>query len=382
LLERVVAVARPPDRATESPVLMPDETPVKRPTTILRRARYDPKTWEAIVDRHPEADVYQGPDWLAFLQATQGAEPIIARVQQDGVDVGYFVGAVVRRFGFRILGSPLHGWNTQAMGFLLDDRADRRAAAEALLDFAFRTLGCIHVELADRRLDATTMSGSSYAAETGTTFRIDLTSPEEDLFAGLRTTNRRRVRQATRAGLWIDADPALEFADEYYALMRTVFARQGLAPTYPIGRIREMLRAVTPTGRLLPLRVRTADGETVAASISIGRGNMAVLVGIASDRDDPRFHPIDLLWWEMIVRWKAAGMRVFDMGGGGEYKQRYGGQRTPVTHFYRPRWALLGLGRVAVRRLVRVRQVLAAGLRPGARTRAGERVAEASDDDG
>jgi hypothetical protein len=51
------------------------------------------------------------------------------------------------------------------MGFLLEDGVDRRAAAEALVWFAFNDLGCLHVELNDRRLAPEQMTGSQYAVE-------------------------------------------------------------------------------------------------------------------------------------------------------------------------------------------------------------------------
>ena len=152
---------------------------------VLERVPYDPTRWEATIAGHPDLEVYHGSGWLDYLAASQGAEPVIATVRADGQPVGHFVGAIVRRYGIRILGSPLPGWTTQTMGFLLEDGVDRRAAAEALLPFAFRDLGCLHVELADRHLTADQMAGSGYVVEVERSFVIDLARPEEDVFAGM-----------------------------------------------------------------------------------------------------------------------------------------------------------------------------------------------------
>jgi hypothetical protein len=62
------------------------------------------------------------------------------------------------------------------MGFLLEEGFDRREAAEALVPFAFRDLGCLHLELADRGLTVDQMLGSGYLAETGPTFVSTLPS--------------------------------------------------------------------------------------------------------------------------------------------------------------------------------------------------------------
>jgi hypothetical protein len=59
----------------------------------------------------------------------------------------------------RIQGSPLRGWGTECECFPLDDGFDRRAAADALIPFAFHDLGCLHVDLADRTLDGAAKGG-------------------------------------------------------------------------------------------------------------------------------------------------------------------------------------------------------------------------------
>src|SRR5215210_468891 len=109
---------------------------------VIERLPYDPVSWEATLVGYPDAEVFHSPGWLDFLGASQGAEPVIAVVRDDGRVSGHFVGAIVRRFGIRILGSPLRGWGTQSMGFLLEPGVDRAKAVDALLRFAFRELGC------------------------------------------------------------------------------------------------------------------------------------------------------------------------------------------------------------------------------------------------
>ena len=66
--------------------------------------------------------------------------------------LGYFTGAVVRKFGFRILGSPFPGWTTAYMGFNLLPDVPRREALAALEAFALRELRCIHLEIMDHNL--------------------------------------------------------------------------------------------------------------------------------------------------------------------------------------------------------------------------------------
>jgi CelD/BcsL family acetyltransferase involved in cellulose biosynthesis len=343
---------------------------------VLERIAYDAAEWDAIVCGHADAEVYHTAAWLDFLAATQHAEPVVAVVRRDGRPVGHFLGAIVRRFGVRILGSPLRGWTTQCMGFLLDDDTDRRAAADALPAFAFHDLGCVHVEVADRKLTGARMRGSSYEVETGRTFVLDLTAPETDLLAGMRRTTRQEIQKAIRQGLQVDCASDTAFAAEFYEYFRATFSRQGLLPTYPAERVRALIRAVEPSGRLHLLRVRSPDGRSVATSLSVGMGRTAVAWGMGFDRSMTAYHPNELLWWETIRSWKACGATAFDFGGGGSYKEKYGGLETPTAHYVRSRWPVLGRARSLVRRLAGARQRLGAIPRrrsPGAND-AGETV--------
>lgn len=333
-------------------------TPRRAARATLERIAYDPGAWGAIVDSHSDAEVYHGPAWLAYLAATQGAEPVIAIVRQDGQPVGHFVGGIVRRYGIRILGSPLRGWGTQVMGFLLDPGADRVSAAEALVPFAFRDLGCAHVELADRQLPVESTAGMTYVRELGITFRIDLHGSEEAILARMESNTRRLIRRAGRTGLRVEEVAGIEFADEFHRHLRGVFALQGLAPTYGVDRVRALIEILGPTGALLMVRIASPDGVPLAAGISVGHGRNAVVWGVGFDREWTASHPNQPMWWAMMRGWRERGAAAFDMGGGGEYKAKYGGERVATYHLYRSRLGMMRYGRSAARRLFRVRQIV------------------------
>jgi CelD/BcsL family acetyltransferase involved in cellulose biosynthesis len=342
---------------------MTDPDQVPPPTSLrLRRVGFDADAWEAAIAGHPDLEVYHGAAWLSFLAVSQGAEPVVAAVEADGRRVGWFAGAIVRRYGVRILGSPLRGWGTQCMGFLLDPGVSRRAAADALARFAFGDLGCMHVELVDRQLSADEMAGSGYAVEVGRTFTIDLSRSEEELLAGMHGKTRQYLRKAMRSGLQpeVASDPG--FADDFYDQLVEVFGRQGLVPTYPKERVRQLAGALGQTGQLLMVRVRAPDGRCVASGIAIGRGRVAVNWGAAFYRADSSLHPNEVFWWTAIRHWRSQGATLYDMGGGGDYKAKYGGVEVPTYTFHRSRFRVLSLGRSAVRRLVRARQILAGRL--------------------
>ena len=330
----------------------------------LERVRYEAAAWDAVLEQRDDAEAFHSSAWLAFLAASQGAEPVVAIVRQDGRPVGWFVGAIVRRFGLRLLGSPLKGWGTAFMGFLLDDGVDRRSAAEALVRFAFRDLRCVHVELADPLLGPAGMAEVGFRVERAATFMIDLEPPEEVVFGRLRRTTRQAIRKELRRGLRAEVATDLAFADEFHAHLRDVFAHHDLAPPHGVERVRQLIRAVQPTGQLLLIRVRAPDGTVLGTAIAIVRGRTAVGWGLAWLRDLKEFHPVELLWWEMIRLSRARGARRFDCAGLGDYKAKYGGTPMATYRFHRSRSPVLRCARTALRGLVRGRQrVVAAGER-------------------
>ena len=105
-------------------------------------------------------NVFQTPEWLQFVARTQGAEPVVARVYPTtGPAWGASPASRCVAFGVPILGSPFKGWMTGPMGFDLDPAVPRRDALEALMTFAFKEVGCLHVEVLDRHAAFTELDG-------------------------------------------------------------------------------------------------------------------------------------------------------------------------------------------------------------------------------
>src|SRR5437763_2959326 len=115
--------------------------------------------WDKVSSAFPDRIVYQTSAWLAFLTETQQSEPVVAALKEGNEVLGYFTGALVRKFGLRILGSPFKGWTCPYMGFNLRSGVPRRVAVEALPEFAFNQLRCAHFEVADSFLKPEDIAG-------------------------------------------------------------------------------------------------------------------------------------------------------------------------------------------------------------------------------
>jgi hypothetical protein len=301
--------------------------------------------------------IFHTPQWLAFVAEARGASPVLATVHDGDEVVGHFTGLLTKRFGLRILGSPMAGWTTSYLGFNLRPGVCRRDALAALLPFAFGSLGCAHLEIRDRSCTAADLDGFGFRWEAAPTAVIDLTPSEDRLFGAMASACRRNIRKADRSGVVIEEvhdDPS--FAVEFYDQLRDVFAKQNLVPTYSIDRVRTLIRHLEPAGRLLLLRAREPGGRCIATAVLPWYHRTMYFWGGASYRPDQHLRPNEALIWHAL-RWaRSHGVTEFDFVGGNSYKQKYGTTEVPVPWARRSRSPLVAGLRDAAKEAFALRQ--------------------------
>ena len=317
---------------------------------MLRLHRVEPSAnlWD---DRavYPDRLIFHTPEWISFVAECQGAEPVLATVTDGGTPVGHFTGLITKKYGLRILGSPMAGWTTSYLGFNLDPAVPRRPALEALIPFAFGELGCAHLEIRDRFLAESQLGGLGLSWDSAPTAVIDLSPSEDALFGAMAGACRRNIRKAAKSGVVVEevhGDPA--FAEEFYDQLRDVFAKQNLVPTYSVERVRSLIRHLEPAGRILLLRARDAEGRCIATAVMPWYHRTMYFWGGASYRPDQHLRPNEALIW-YALRWaKERGVTEFDFVGGNAYKAKYGTTEVPVPWARRSRSPLVaGLRDVA-----------------------------------
>ncbi len=285
----------------------------------------DEQDWQEM-DAWADRVIFQTREWLEFVRVSQGAEPVVAAILDGGERVGYFTGLIVKRFGMRILGSPLPGWTTESMGFNLQPGISRRDAARALKSFAYGPLRCVHFELKDRRIQDSELAGLGFESTATMTYDIDLSGDESVLFGKMSGACRRAIRKAEKSGMKVEFATGIDFADEYYDQLQDVFAKQSLVPTYGVDRVRDLIRCLEPTGRILLLRASGPDGRSIASALFPHFNGAAYFWGGASFRSDQIHRPNEAIFWYAMRHLREQGTTTLDMGGAGEYKRKYGGQ--------------------------------------------------------
>ncbi len=321
----------------------------------VERITWDPARWRSELQRFDDRTVFQSPEWMKFLVETQGGEPVLLAIRDEGALVGYFSGMLVRYCGLKILGSPLPGWTTAYMGFNVLPNADRTAAASAVESFAWHELGCVHFEIMDRHLDSSGLCAVGWQQRTFTGFEIDLFINETAIFGNMDPACRRCIRKAQRCGVTVELANDEQFCREYYEQLIEVFGRQRLTPTYGKQRVQALIRNLLPSGQVLLLRAREEKGRCIATGMFVTMHDRMYFWGGASRRQDQSLRPNELLMWTAMLHAKACGVRWFDMGGSGNYKRKYGGKSIAVPWMRNSRYRVLEFARAAAQQVMRFR---------------------------
>ena len=312
--------------------------------------------WKRL-DSFADRTVFQTREWLRFVGESQSAEPVVAELRQGNQILGYFSGLTFSKFGMKILGSSFPGWTTPYIGFNLVAGVSRREALEALETFAWEGLKCLHMEVSDPNFNDGDGEGG-FATEYYASYRTDLTRSEEELFNGMESACRRCIRKAEKSGLKIEEAHDLAFADEYYEQLKDVFAKQGLVPTYTVERVRSLVRNLEPGGNILLIRARDPEGKCVATGIYPGFNQIAEFWGNASFRAYQSLRPNEACHWYAMRYWKNRGVTIFDWGGEGTYKEKYGCTPYRVPWFTKSRYQILGTLRNEARNMFARKQKL------------------------
>lgn len=187
-----------------------------------------------------------------------------------------------------------------------------------------------------------------FTQSTRYTYRIDLTVPEEQVYAEQSTMVRRSVKKAAgRYGLSVSLDDDIE---AFLALNEAVFARQGLNLPYSKKLVREIHAAAQARNLCDLWMARDPDGRAIAGAYIVRDKRTAYYLLGGADPELRKSGAQNLVMWEAI-RNEIGRCDSFDFEGsmvrGIERSFRsYGAQQVPyfsVLGSHRPWLTRLGL---------------------------------------
>lgn len=276
--------------------------------------------------------------WMRFLMKNQRVEPVVLSLYRDDCEDAVFVGGIIKKAGIRILGSPFEGWLTPDMGFIRINKLDIEQALYAVRDYAFHTLKCWFVQITDKEISLSEISGNLHY-QISRLLYLDNSRGEAAVLEGFTKNGRRDVRAFERKGAYVCTVPFdRAFADRYYEQLIDVFAKQGLKPFYSREKVYDLVEALASCPeRVLALEACLEDGSCIATVFSFGYKRWGYYMGAASYREHQKYLPNEGLFWAFVRHWNEMGIPCLDLVGYRQYKMKYAPELidTPIICFER-----------------------------------------------
>jgi lipid II:glycine glycyltransferase (peptidoglycan interpeptide bridge formation enzyme) len=165
-------------------------------------------------------------------------------------------------------------------------------------------------QLAQRGLKASDLHTAPAAS-----VHIDLAAyaDDETLFKALRSTTRRRVRQAQKKGVVVRSG-GLEDLPVLQGLLEATAARQGFDP-YPGDYYQRLWESFAPAGQAW-LQIAEHDGTALSASLLIAYGDTVLYkIGAWGGVKGSPPGANELMHWTSITRARAEGYAYYDFEG-------------------------------------------------------------------
>jgi hypothetical protein len=319
--------------------------------------------WNSLITEFPVTMPFHTLDWLNIISEIWPKTDIhFLSIEEGKETIGLLPIMLKKKFGLKLLGSPLRGYFTPYLGPILKDPTlfDYSALIKSLIedfypDFLeiFIPPG-LHINLEDAKKMKTVL--------------IDLKKGEDLLWKGIKKGTRSHIRQAKKLGVEVLNPTELDsWLPIYYAMVTDTYNKQGLANPAPMSFYEQLWKVFYPKGMLKVFLARY-QGKIVAGSFYlIWQGVIYGLDG-ASFREYRKVRPNNLIKWETIAWATKSGLAIYDMVGANvpnivEFKKGFGGdiveyptfQAQPTISGYLA-WKIYAYFGPKLKRVVRIKE--------------------------
>jgi len=308
-------------------------------TAACTVAPVDAVAWDQLVPRFPGCSVFHHGPWLELLAETYGLRLLrLVAHDRSGEPVGLLPVLEQRKGPFRVVGSPLPGWNTAYLGPLFAAHAEPLAVCRSFLATdPLRSASYLDLRVRDLADGIDLAELGCTKMERFETYVLPLEAGEEELWEGLDGKCRNMVRKGTRS-FEVREEHGDEWIVDFTEMLAQVFARWELRPPCDRTFLENMARLLRPAGQIA---VRSAFvGDRRAATAVILRDGHTAYYWMGATFDEYRQQgPNNLLLWEAIRAAKASGCSAFDFvsasGSAGKFKASFGPKLVAVSN----RWS-------------------------------------------
>lgn len=284
-------------------------------------------SWDAYVDAHPEGTFFQLSGWREVLAASTGFKAYYLTAWRDGRIAGVLPLARVRSwlFGDALVSQPfcVHA------GPIADDETTQAALIAHAAALAARLrVGCLELRNTRRMVPEWACKDDLYVV-----FRRAILPDEDANMKAIPRKQRAMVRKGMSAGLVSREER--ELAD-FFRIYATSVRNLG-TPVFPRRYFAALLREFGDRVRITTV---FEGAEPVSAVMSFVYKDAVMPYyggGTPRARDVKAY---DFMYWEVMRKACAEGLRVFDYGrskrdsGSYDFKKNWGFEPTPLAYEY------------------------------------------------
>lgn len=316
--------------------------------------------WNRLVSMFADRTVYHSLAWIETLEAAHGLRPLLLRAMVNDECVAVWPCLELSKGPIRVVGSPLPGWSTAYMGPLFADSADVEATTAGFMAHpALRRASYIECRVVDstRNIDLSTAGFNRHLRFE--TYLLDLCREETDIWAGLESSCRNKIRKAENAGIAVRIESTSDWVDDFWAMSLEVFSKSNRMPGYDRQFLMRMWARLRSDNAIEVFSALEGD-RRAAVIVMLFDDRCAYYWGGASHAEFLRKAPNNIALWRSIQHAAERGLTRFDFvssrGGPGRFKKTFGPEpREVATHWSRSRTPIEGMLKRCYERFARWR---------------------------
>jgi len=284
--------------------------------------------WDAFVATRPDASGYHAFVWREIFRDSFGHDSEYLAALRDGRVVGVLPLVIFRSrlFGRFLVSLPFVNYG----GVLTadDEAADELLAAATA---SARRIGARYVELRHVEQRFSRLPSRSHKVA----MRLALPATREAAWTGLDRKVRNQIRKAESSGL-TTVSGGLELLDDFYAVFARNMRDLG-TPVYGRRFFQSILTTLPDRARCVVVR---SGQRAEAAAITLTWRDTIEAPWASSLKSSRPISANTLLYWSILERAIAAGLRTFDLGrsspdsGPYHFKRQWGATSQPVCWEY------------------------------------------------
>lgn len=320
-------------------------------------------SWNDMIRGFSTSAIFHTSYWLEFVEKTQKGSRVILNIKEKDETIGYFVGVIIRKGPFNILGSPLTGWTTQFMGPIVNDDFPQEPFLDALENYC-RSIGIHQIELSAPILRPDILLKHGFSCRRDVTPIVNLSADEQSMWKKLKSKScRYEIRKALKKGVRVEETDNPEIVDRFYDQLIQVFRKQSLVPTYGRDRVKHLFECLKPRDMLICLEAKYKE-RVIGTGLFPHDDRWVYYWGGASDFTYRALSPNELIQWNLMKIAANRGIKKYDMyGGDNHFKLKFGAEVKDLYFWVKSFNPLAGFARNSYRQLFNVRQRIGGSLR-------------------